>query len=648
MNIRNMKRNKILALILLFSFILSAAGCGTNDNYQYGKGLHQLDLMEKADTDSLSGSNSDNSSSSDSNNEETQQDDSNSTIEYADTENQEFEDYINEVFKKAVTQDSLSYNNTIKDGSKYGIEPPKATLGDAKMDKATIEAQKKEFQEDYDKLLSFESAALTEEERFIYESLKADKEIESVALENVYLNEPFSPMRGFQANIATNLTDYRFDDKSDVEDYVTMVAQMRDYVDEALKFEYEKSEAGYFMSDKTADTVIKQCDEFTAEGENHFLIESFDERIDQLTFLSDKEKEDFKKRDKEAVLNSAIPAFQDIKKTLQELKGTGKNELGICNYEGGRDYYSGYLFPFYSGSSKTCNEEITVMESRQQNLVLQLSAVYYANPDAYKSFTDNYNTLQSDYDKMSATELLDYFMENVMDEYPELSSIPYKANYLDKHMEKIMDQVLAYYMSPPIDDKENNLIYVNGAHTDGMWTTLSHEGCPGHMYQNTFFQSTNPKPIRAIQGNLGYMEGWAVYASYKTLSKCDFGGSEYAQQYAQLYKINEDLGYLLYGRIDLGVNFEGWNLDDVKKYLETSGYSSDGAEEIMGVVIGDPGLYLSYTTGYYEMEELRNYAEQELGSKFDEKEYHKAILTAGPCQYKELRTVVDKYIEENK
>ena len=419
-------------------------------------------------------------------------------------------------------------------------------------------------------------------------------------------------------------------------------------LDEALKFEYEKSEAGYFMSDKTADTVIKQCDEFTAEGENHFLIESFDERIDQLTFLSDKEKEDFKKRDKEAVLNSAIPAFQDIKKTLQELKGTGKNELGICNYEGGRDYYSGYLFPFYSGSSKTCNEEITVMESRQQNLVLQLSAVYYANPDAYKSFTDNYNTLQSDYDKMSATELLDYFMENVMDEYPELSSIPYKANYLDKHMEKIMDQVLAYYMSPPIDDKENNLIYVNGAHTDGMWTTLSHEGCPGHMYQNTFFQSTNPKPIRAIQGNLGYMEGWAVYASYKTLSKCDFGGSEYAQQYAQLYKINEDLGYLLYGRIDLGVNFEGWNLDDVKKYLETSGYSSDGAEEIMGVVIGDPGLYLSYTTGYYEMEELRNYAEQELGSKFDEKEYHKAILTAGPCQYKELRTVVDKYIEENK
>ena len=68
----------------------------------------------------------------------------------------------------------------------------------------------------------------------------------------------------------------------------------------------------------------------------------------------------------------------------------------------------------------------------------------------------------------------------------------------------------------------------------------------------------------------------------------------------------------------------------------------------MTVVIGDPGVYLSYTTGYYEMEELRNYAEEELGSKFDPKEYHKAILTCGPCQFENLKTIVDRYIEENR
>ncbi|MBO4864713.1 MAG: DUF885 domain-containing protein [Eubacterium sp.] len=638
------KYNRIIAAVLVLSMLFSLTGCGSTAGYIYGKGLRQLDLMEKAnEIPSLSGNGN---GSDDSSNSWTFDPDDNA--EYAETENQEFEDYLSDCFKKAVTQDSISYNYQVKDGSKFGIEPPKATLGDARLDQNTLEKQKKEMEEDYQKLLSFENAELTEEERFIYETMKTDSEIQLHLFDNTYLYEPFSPMRGVQANIATNFTDYRFDDKSDVEDYVIMMGQMRDYFDTMLEFEYEKSKAGYFMADKIADKIIEQCDEFTAEKSNHFLIESFDSRIDQLSFLTAEEKKEYKERDKQAVLNSAIPAFEDLKKTMQELKGTGQNELGLCYYDGGREYYTGYVFPVYSGSSKTVSEEINVTENRQQNLILQMTAVYYSNPDAYQYFTANYKTLQESYDKKSASELLDYFMENVMDEYPDLERIPYNVNYLDKHMEKIMDGVLAYYMSPPIDDEDNNLIYVNGAHPDGMWTTLSHEGCPGHMFQNAYFQSTDPKPIRAIQGNLGYMEGWAVYTSYNSLNHCDFDGSEYAPALAQLYKLNEDLGYLLYGRIDMGVNFEGWNLDDVKSFLERSGYSTDIAEDVMTIVIGDPGVYLSYTVGYYEMEEMREYAEQELGSNFDAKEYHKAILSCGPCQYKDLKIVVDKYIEENR
>ena len=61
------------------------------------------------------------------------------------------------------------------------------------------------------------------------------------------------------------------------------------------------------------------------------MIGVFDDRIEELDFLSKEENEDFKKRDKEAVLNSVIPAFEDLKKTMQELKGTGKNDKGICN-----------------------------------------------------------------------------------------------------------------------------------------------------------------------------------------------------------------------------------------------------------------------------------------------------------------------------
>jgi uncharacterized protein (DUF885 family) len=235
-----------------------------------------------------------------------------------------------------------------------------------------------------------------------------------------------------------------------------------------------------------------------------------------------------------------------------------------------------------------------------------------------------------------------------MDDFPDMDKINYKVRYLSKPLETIMDGVLAYYMSPPIDDKENNLIYVNGAHPTDMWVTLAHEGCPGHMYQNTYFQSTNPSPVRAIQSNLGYMEGWAVYSSYSTVDKCDFGGSEYAQTLAKLSLINTELGYMLYGRIDMGVNYEGWTKEDVKDYLLKSGYSADQVDDVYTTIIGDPGVYLSYTVSFYEMEELRQYAENELGTKFDAKEYHKAILSCGPCQFPNLKTVVDEYISENR
>ena len=75
---KNSKRNRILTAILLFSFVLSAAGCGKSEDYRYGKGLHQLEMMEKTDDNSSANndySNNDptNDPSDDGNNEGTTQ-----------------------------------------------------------------------------------------------------------------------------------------------------------------------------------------------------------------------------------------------------------------------------------------------------------------------------------------------------------------------------------------------------------------------------------------------------------------------------------------------------------------------------------------------------------------------------------------------
>lgn len=569
--------------------------------------------------------------------------------DFADEENADFEALLDEIFENTVTSDSISYNFQVKDGSNYGVEAPEATLGDPSMDDEAIAEQKEDDQEMYKKLVAFEDQPLTESERWTYLNEKLDYEISLQIYDYIQFYEPFSPMRGLQSNIPTNFTDYRFDDKSDVEDYVAMMYQMRDYFDGYLDWERVKSEKGYFMADSTADQVIEQCNDFTEDPENNYMISVFNDRIDELDFLTDEEKESFKEQNKDAMINYVIPAFQDLADTMAELKGTGTNDGGLCNYDGGLAYYEDYLLPSFVGGTKDADTMMEYLQEQQDSLISDLSLIYYGNDEIYNDYYDKSDSLFAKTDSMTPSEQIDELMSGSMDNFPKLDTIPYTASYMDKSMEDIMENTLAYYMSPAIDDEEHNIIIVNGKHNSDLWGTLAHEGCPGHMFQNTYFQQTHPDKVRALAGNLGYQEGWAVYSSYEILPYYNFDDSYSTsdnEAMAELYSINEKLGYLIYGVIDIGVNAKGWTVDDVSNYLEESGFGTDGAQDIFDTVVGDPACYLSYSQGYFEMQELRDQAENAI-SDFDPVTFHECILSAGPCNYVLLQQRVDKYIEDN-
>ena len=464
---------------------------------------------------------------------------------------------------------------------------------------------------------------------------------------NIYLSEPFSPMKGLQANISTYFTDYRFDDKGDVERYIEVLGMVKDYFDDYLEFEKVKSEKGYFMSDDVCDAVIEQCEDFISDKDNHFMIQTFNDSIESLSFLTEEEIRNFEAQNKKAVADSLIPAFQDVIDVLSSLKGTGKNDGGLCNYEGGKDYYT-YLLQNAAGTDKTPDEVAEMLDDNLSQLLTDMTSMVIKDYDSYEYLYSNYDDLFSEYDDAEPTEIIDRLMETATEHYPDMREIRYTAKKLDKSLEEIQENVLAYYMSPPIDDQDNNLIRVNGKHTDGMWTTLAHEGYPGHMLQNAYYMSTDPEPIRTVLNFLGYKEGWAMYACYDALSYYTFEGASNSENVAKLYQINDEINYLVCGRIDIGINYEGWSLQDAKDYLVGKGLSGDAADGLYTTLVGDPAVYQSYSTGYYELKEIRDYAEEELGSKFDLKEFNTVVLETGPCQFNILRQQVDKYINTKK
>lgn len=559
-------------------------------------------------------------------------------------EQQEFEQYLDDYFKDVVTDDTLTYNYTIRDGADYGLEEPEVTLGDPGMTAEEIGQDKEEFEGWVKKLDAIDRSCLTEDQKLTYDVLDEYFEVSAGIFDNVYLYEPFSPMRGLQANIATNFTDYRFDDKGDVERYIELLGQIPDYFAEYLDFEQEKSEKGYFMSDAVCDKVISQCKDFVADKENHFMVTTFNDNIDALDFLTDEEKAEYKEANKQAVVNSLLPAFENVAAVLSGLKGTGTNDGGICNYDGGKEYYE-YLLKNFAGTAKSPEEVIDMLDTELQKLMVSLYQYYLGNQAAYEYFAANYDSIFAETDQMTASEMVDKMMETVSEHYPDAGTINYKAEALDKNLETIMDDVLAYYMAPAIDDPDNNLIRVNGLHTDGMWTTLAHEGYPGHMLQNAYYMSTDSEPVRTLMNFLGYKEGWAMYACYDSLYYYEYEEPEYGDTIAALYQLNDEMSYLMMGRVDLGINYEGWTLQDTADYLTKNGMDGSAAQELYTTMVGDPAVYQSYSTGYYEMKELRDYAEEKMGDDFDLKTFNTIILETGPCQFDILKEQVDKKLQ---
>ena len=198
----------------------------------------------------------------------------------------------------------------------------------------------------------------------------------------------------------------------------------------------------------------------------------------------------------------------------------------------------------------------------------------------------------------------------------------------------------AYYILPPIDYLENNVIYINNAHsTDDIeqFVTLAHEGFPGHLYQTTYFYGKNPSAIRKLFGFSGYSEGWGTYAEVYAYRLAGIDDTMIL-----LNELNKSYSFALYCLADIGINYEGWTFEDTQDFL---GVDEETCREVYEILVEEPALYLAYYGGYLEFVELREKAEEALGEQFDLKEFHTFLLDVGPAQFEIIEDRLDKWLD---
>ncbi len=545
---------------------------------------------------------------------------------------QKFSDYTEQIFCSEVAASTLNMHYNLSRPEDYGITEYDVTYGSVSAD--TNEEAPVLLENWREKLRSFEKEELTVSQQMTYDIMMDFIEKELPAAQYGLYDEVLRPSTGFTSQLPVLLAEYVFYDERDIQDYLKLIAATPDFFRQIVEFEEKKSQQGLFMADFAVDDIVQQCQSFTAEPENNYLLSTFDSRIAEMSNVLAKEQADaYITENRRLVLEQLIPAYQELAAAVESLKGTGKNSGGLCGLPEGREYYC-HLVADVTGSSLSVPEmQRQTEEQRQQDL-----------QNMKKLSSQNSSIAQKCANYQLPTEEVDLILEDLQVKMQEDFPKPPDVGYTVKSVHPSLEEYTApaFYLTPPIDDISRNCIYINESKGDEklkLYTTLAHEGFPGHLYQNVMERSSGLAPIRSLFGSSGYAEGWATYVEMQSFYYADV-----EKEVAAYLQMNQSALLSLYATADMGIHYDGWSLRDTVDFFQ--GYNitdKQTIQEIYQLIVEEPAHYLKYYIGYLEFLNLKNYAMEKYGEDYSNYRFHQALMKMGPAPFRILKKYLPKY-----
>ena len=555
----------------------------------------------------------------------------------------------------------IHFHYTIDNPAAYGVDESSLTLpvyqpGDAANEMYALSLARKN-------LSAIDPDALNNENRRLYELLDSYLAAAASTASYPYFSEPLSPSSGVPSELPILFSEYRLDDKADIENYLSILTQIPSYFEGLLIYEQEKADAGLFMSDLTADRVIRQCtdllDASSIEKGTHFLEITFKNRLQQLTekeILTAGEVDSYVSEHNRVLTTVVVPAYDHLADGLTVLKGSGKPTCGLAGQENGRDYYRA-LVRLRTGSYRDIDEIKRLLARDLRFNYESLVALLSANPALKEMIAKSPSLLP----EMTPEEILADLQSEIGEEFPPIpagrNSAPIRSTikYVDASLEAY--SAPAFYMMPPIDNICNNLICLNAKDTEddlSLFTTLAHEGYPGHLYQTVYSkryqEQENILPLGNVLYYGGFVEGWAMYVELGSFDRAiELAGKSHpeAAAYYQVCRLDRQFRLGLYSLLDIAIHYDNASFEDVQKLCYCLGLTDSASlAALYQYIAEEPCNYLKYYLGYLEILELKKQAAvlwsepNQTTAVFHDKEFlyrfHSFLLQNGPADYRTL------------
>ena len=546
---------------------------------------------------------------------------------HAESSDRQFRTFTRSLFQTEVSANTISLHYTLRSPSDYGIADIPATYGSLSSDPVAAKASVRNV---LSSLQEFDPDTLSSENALTFKILDTYLKNASTGTDYLLYQEPLGPVSGIHTQLPVLLSEYSFYDTQDVETYLALLKETPSYFDSVIRFEQKKATSGLFMPDYQADSVLDTCQSFIDMGKENYLVSTFNERIASLDLLPENKKDSFQKENMKLVTEEIYPAYQNLITAIKSLKGKGMNEQGLSHFPYGKKYYE-YLVRQTTG----CNESISRLRLMTRAQILEdLSAMQKVLFPADAALTQ-----ASVLEQTSPDSMLDDLRSKITDTFPEIPDVDFQVKYVPESMQDYLSP--AFYMIPAIDNLTENVIYINNGQTASglnLYTTLAHEGYPGHLYQTVYFSASEPDPIRSILDFGGYVEGWATYAEMLSYYLAPLPKTE-----ASLLQKNNSVILGLYALADMGIHYDGWSVTDTVRFFSDYGINDPNAvQSVYKLIIGSPANYLKYYIGYLKFYELKKEMADALGNQFSQKEFHRAVLDVGPAPFEIVYDEVEK------
>lgn len=520
------------------------------------------------------------------------------------------------------------------------------------------------MKEDLVTLDSYDRSGLDRDGKLSYDTLHYYMRVQAEGEPYLYHAFPLNQMAGVQVTLPEFMVQvHDIRTRGEAEDYVARLEQFPRKFAQLLDKAKHSESKGILPPRFMVDKVLKQVSDFVAvPPQQNTLYVNMREKLARIPAgaMDDASRQKLLSRTADALANRVYPAYGKLVTHFKDLQGKVKDNHGVWSLPDGDAYYAWAVRMHTTtrltpqqvhalGVSEVARvgeemEAILKLQGLTEGSIGQRVQQLASNPEQkYPSTEEGKKAMLAQYQR-----ILDEINEGVASAFELRPKLGVEVRQVPPESQDAAPG--AYYMPGAFDGSRPGIFYAN-MRTPGetpkfaMRTLAYHEGIPGHHFQIQIAQELQGVPFfRKVIPFTAYQEGWALYAE-RLASELGFQKTPMDN----LGRLRDEMLRATRLVVDSGIHYKRWTREQAIAYMmdNTGMAEGDVVAEVERYFV-DPGQALAYKVGMLKILALREQAREELGVKFDLKQFHNEVLSHGALPLTVLERQINEWIAQKK